>query len=90
VPCFDYRWYFSSGSSADGSRIFPKTGLPFENFPDQQLTNGNAKNSRTGTNYTKAVRVMKRVENAMFDANVHRAVPSFLVIGLARLDCVVS
>lgn len=79
VPCFDYRYYFSGGGHRDGSRIFPKSGLPFENFPDQQLSNGNAKNTRTRTDYKKAVRVMKRVENAMVDEGVHREVPSFFI-----------
>jgi hypothetical protein len=65
--------------SRDGSRIFPKTGLGFENFPDQQLSNGNAKNNRTGTIYKKGVRVMKRVENAMVEENAHREVPSFFI-----------
>jgi hypothetical protein len=79
VPCFDYRYYFSGGGSRDGARIFPKTGLGFENYPDQQLSNGNAKNNRSGTIYKKGVRVMKRVENAMVENNAHREVPSFFI-----------
>lgn len=79
VPCFDYRYYFSSGGSRDGAKIFPKTGSSFVNYPDQQLSNGNAKNNRTSTSYKKAVRVMKRVENAMVQARAHREVPSFFI-----------
>lgn len=79
VPCFDYRYYFKYGGHRDGTRIFPKTGYGFENYPTQQLSNGNAKNTRTGLNYKKAVRVLKRVENAMLDAKVHREVPSFFM-----------
>jgi len=79
IPCFDYRYYFKSGPSITGSRVFPNTGPCFENFPDQQLKNGTSKNNRTGTLYKKAVRVMKRVENAMVEAKVHREVPSFFI-----------
>lgn len=79
VPCFDYRYYFASGGSREGTKIFPKTGAGFENYPAQQLAMGNAKNDRTRTFHKKAVRILKRVENAMFDAGQHRAVPSFFV-----------
>jgi hypothetical protein len=79
VPCFDYRQYFNSGSTRDGTKVFPKSGGGFENYPKQQLANGNAKNTATGLNYKKAVRVMKRVENAMLEADYHREVPSYFV-----------
>ena len=79
IPCFDYRYYFKSGASRTGSKVFRKTGLSFENYPAQQLSNGISKNARTGTLFKKAVRVMKRVENAMVDASVHREVPSFFI-----------
>jgi hypothetical protein len=79
VPCFDYRYYFKSGGYRDGTRVYPKSGLGFENFSEQQLKNGSAKNSRTGYNFKKAVRVIKRIENAMLDAGEHREVPSFFM-----------
>jgi predicted nucleotidyltransferase len=79
VPCFDYLWYVQSGGSIEGTRVFPKTGLGFENYPKQQLANGNSKNTRTNYNYKKAVRVMKRIENAMVDAKYHREVPSYFI-----------
>lgn len=79
VPCFDYRYYFTSGGSSTGARIFTKTGTPINNYPRQQLENGNSKNSRTNLNYKKAVRVLKRVENDMLESDVHREVPSFFI-----------
>lgn len=79
VPSFDYRYYFASGGSRTGTKVFRKDGSSFVNYPAQQLDNGNAKNVRTGYMYKRAVRVLKRVENAMFDNRVHRAVPSFFV-----------
>jgi hypothetical protein len=79
IPCFDYRYYFTSGNTRTGSKVFRKNGANFENYPAQQLANGTRKNTDTGTLYKKAVRVMKRVENAMVVGNVHRSVPSFFI-----------
>lgn len=79
VPCFDFRYYFTSGGLRTGTRIVTKTGEHFDNFPVQQLDNGRSKNARTSTFFKQAVRVLKRVENAMLEANVHREVPSFFV-----------
>jgi hypothetical protein len=83
VPCFDYRYYFSSGGFRDGTKIFRKNGDSFENFPAQQLENGNGKNTRTRTRYKKCVRVLKHAESAMVENLAHRAVPSFLIECLA-------
>lgn len=79
VPCFDYRYYFSTYNHRDGSRIFKKDGSSFENYPQQQLDNGTAKNTRTKRSYKSVVRIMKRVENAMVTSGDHREVPSFFV-----------
>lgn len=79
VPCFDYRYYFRSGGHQDGAKVFKTDGSSIENYPDQQKTNGNSKNTRTGLRYKKAVRIMKRLENAMVAAGSHREVPSFFV-----------
>lgn len=79
VACFDYRYYYNSGRFHEGTRIFPKTGGAFENYPAQQIKNGNAKNQRTNLNYKKAVRVLKRAENAMLENKVHRELPSFFI-----------
>lgn len=79
VPCFDYRYYFSDGSSCEGTKIFTQSGSPFENFPVQHLENGKAKNLRTGHRFKKAVRIMKRVENVMVAEGAHVELPSFFV-----------
>jgi hypothetical protein len=79
VPCFDYRYYFRSGVPREGTRVFKTSLESFENFPVQQLDNGRSKNNRTQTTFKKAVRIMKRVENTMFEAGVHRQVPSFFI-----------
>lgn len=79
VPCFDYQYYFPSGEYRDGAKIFKKDGRSLVNYPEQQLANGRAKNNRTNQYYKKAVRIMKRVENAMFTNGIHREVPSFFV-----------
>jgi len=79
VPCFDYRYYFSSGNYHEGAKLFKKDGKTLVNYPAQQLSNGRAKNTRTNQYFKKAVRIMKRAENAMLAAGVHREVPSFFV-----------
>lgn len=79
VPCFTYKYFFKSGRVREGTRIFPKSGASFENYPEQHLENGKAKNSRTNTRFKKTVRIMKRLENAMVDAGKHREVQSYFV-----------
>jgi hypothetical protein len=79
VPCFDYKYYFSSGSSREGAKTFRKTTGSLVNYPAQHLENGRAKNTATKTSFKQAVRILKRVENLMFEAGVHRVVPSYFV-----------
>lgn len=79
VPSFDYHYYFEDGSYREGTKVFRKNGDGFENFPAQHLAEGRAKNSATNTRFKQAVRILKRVENAMVADGAHREVPSFLV-----------
>lgn len=79
VPCFDYRFYFESGNYRDGSRVFKTNGATLINYPEQQRVNGIEKNNRTNRHFKQAVRVMKRLENAMVAEGVHKEVPSFFV-----------
>ncbi|MGW6561793.1 nucleotidyltransferase domain-containing protein [Streptomyces hydrogenans] len=79
VPCFGYRYYFSSSNYREGAKVFKKDGKSLVNYPKQQLENGRGKNTRTKQYYKKAVRIMKRVENVMVAEGVHREVPSFFV-----------
>lgn len=79
VPCFDYRYYMSGGSYRDGARVIKADGAKINNYPEQQLRNGIEKNKRTSLYYKQAVRIMKRLENAMVGVGVHREVPSFFI-----------
>lgn len=79
VPCFDYQYFFRSGGSREGTRVFKKSGDPLENYPAQHLAKGLAKDRRTSGSFKKAVRILKRVENLMVTAGDHREVPSYLV-----------
>lgn len=79
VPCFDHHHYFSPTNYLEGSRVFKTDGSSMENYPDQQLANGVAKNKRTSRSYKSAVRIMKRIENAMVLSGEHREVKSFFV-----------
>ena len=42
------------------------------NYPNQQLQNGIAKNQASATRFKKAVRVLKRIENAMVEDSADR------------------
>jgi hypothetical protein len=79
VPCFDYAYYFASGSTRLGSKTFKTSSGSLTNYPDQHLANGRSKNNSTKTSFKKVVRIMKRVENAMLTAGVHREVPSYFI-----------
>lgn len=83
VPCFGFRYYLSAGSWRSGTKIFRKDGSEFENYPAQQLANGREKNRRTGFAFKKAVRVLKRIENAMVEAGASTSLPSYFVECLA-------
>lgn len=79
VPCFTYRYYFSSTYYRQGTRVFRKDGTYLENYPQQQLDNGIVKNRATGRSYKRAVRILKRVENALVGANLHKELPSYFM-----------
>ncbi|MCC5947770.1 MAG: nucleotidyltransferase [Nitriliruptoraceae bacterium] len=81
VPCFAYEYHLP-GETRRGTRIFRKNGDAIENYPDQHLERGRTKNTGTTSRFKKTVRILKRVENAMVEQQVHRAVPSFLVESL--------
>jgi hypothetical protein len=83
VPCFSYRYYLSSSSYQQGTKLFTKAGKDIVNYPAQQLQNGRNKNNRTNSAYKKAVRILKRVENAMVDDEVHPDLPSYFIECLA-------
>lgn len=82
VPCFSYLRYMKYGNRS-GTKIFKTDASSIVNFPSQQLTNGTAKNVRTGYLYKRGVRLLKRIENAMAKDGVFRELPSFFMECLA-------
>jgi hypothetical protein len=79
VPCFSFKHYTGTNTWREGTKVFKKDGTSLRNYPNQQLTNGRAKNVRTGNRYKRIVRIFKRIENVMVTSNLHREVPSFFV-----------
>jgi predicted nucleotidyltransferase len=71
VPCFQHlRYDAPNGEPHVGIRLYPKTGGPIENWPDQNRINGNAKNVSTKRRYKQIVRALKRLENDMLKRGV--------------------
>lgn len=63
VPCFGHERYDAPHRSHMGVRLYPKQGGNYiVNWPDQNLTNGTAKNSATGRSYKRTVRALKRLK----------------------------
>ncbi|CAM3936080.1 nucleotidyltransferase [Pseudomonas wadenswilerensis] len=82
VPCFSFRYYMIN-ETRDGTKIFKADGGSIVNYPAQQLSNGIAKNKRTGSAYKKGARLLKRIENAMAKNGNFRELPSFFMECLA-------
>lgn len=82
VPCFDYRYHFSSTNFRQGARIFRTNGSSLENYPEQQLTEGRSKSNATSDRYKKVVRILKRTACAMDGAGTYEAPASFFVESL--------
>jgi hypothetical protein len=82
VPCFTYRYYFTSGATREGTRIYRKNGTYLQNYPAQHLANGRAKQTATGDAFKSVVRILKRAENAMVTDDYHREVQSFFIESL--------
>ena len=79
VPCFSYVYYLPDSEPRRGTKIFTKSGADIVNYPAQQLERGRTKNVRTSYAFKKAVRILKRVENAMVTARVHQGLPSYFI-----------
>ncbi|KRB80089.1 hypothetical protein ASE01_00860 [Nocardioides sp. Root190] len=85
VPAFEYRRFDSADRRAThhGSKVFKKSGGAIINYPFQQLENGNAKDRRTGGKYKEFARALKNGENALVEAGLMGAKPSYLMECLA-------
>jgi hypothetical protein len=82
VPGFHYRSYTKADKSRwrDGSCVFPTpSGSKVINWPDQQLSNGRAKNDRTDKRYKDFVRILKNAENHLAKNNIIPDLASYLM-----------
>jgi hypothetical protein len=81
VPAFAYRRFDSTDRRIvhHGSRVYKRTGGRIDNFPSQQLTNGRAKDERTGGRYKKFVRALKNAENHLSATGVINDLPSYFM-----------
>jgi hypothetical protein len=81
VPSFDYHLYNDAQQRFywEGSCVFPTSGPRIVNWPDQQLANGRAKNTRTGGRYKNFVRALKNAENVLTKDGTISAKPSYLM-----------
>ena len=84
VPCWEYRRYERIVNGVpyyeQGAVVFPKGGARTENYSQQQLDNGVAKNLRTGRRYKRMVRALKRLQSRLVANGIlDEELPSYLV-----------
>jgi hypothetical protein len=85
VPSFHYRKYWTGDKSRwdDGSVVYKADGGRIINWPQQQLSNGRAKNTATGKRYKSYARALKNAENYLADHGTIEPKPSYLMECLA-------
>lgn len=85
VPSFDFVRYYSSDqrTQVKGSKVFPQTGSPIINFPQEQLKNGRVKNGLTNGAYKRYARALKSAENQLVAEGRMKPKPSYLMECLA-------
>lgn len=86
IPSFQYRNYkynssFSSDKFVEGVKYIALDSTTVVNYPRVHIENGIKKNSQTGKNYKKLVRLIKRLRNTMISENHYNNenITSFLV-----------
>jgi hypothetical protein len=83
VPSFPYRLYYYDSlgqvTFAEGTKTFRKNGSQIVNYPEQQYSNGVAKNNATGRRYKSLVRILKRLENDLVTAGKINELPSYFM-----------
>jgi hypothetical protein len=90
VPAFEHHRYLGTADfngnapHETGTEFQPDNGGRVINWPDHNHENGIAKNDRTGRKYKRAIRILKRLRNAMQADSVSAAqgVASFLIESL--------
>jgi hypothetical protein len=66
VPALEHRRYTGNGQDYNkGIEFRPDNGGRIINWPDHTYDNGVAKNDRTGRKYKRAIRILKRLRDAM-------------------------
>lgn len=77
VPCMGYRHYFDTSLTKfeDGTKFYSDSNVEIINWPDQQVTHGNAKNTATGNRFKFTTRAVKRLRNKMADEGIEAADP---------------
>lgn len=90
---FEYRLYLARPNPAGavnyvlppGVKAFSDTGVSITNWPEQNYSNGVAKNGRTGNRFKSIVRCLKNLRNEMVERGTEAAKPiaSFLIESLA-------
>ena len=80
VPSFTFHRYWSTDRQRKsvGTCVFDTSGTRFDNWPQQQLDNGIAKNNATGQRYKKFVRALKHAENVLCQSGTIKPLPSYL------------
>lgn len=80
IPCYALHRYDAPRRYHVAHRIYPKSGGHIDNFPQQNLDNGRAKNTRTNRRYKQIVRCLKRLEGELVaDRKIPREYPGYLV-----------
>jgi len=87
VPSFDHRKYYYDSVGRvryyEGTITYRTDNTTVINYPEQQYTNGVAKNNRTGKRYKQLVRILKRLENDLVNARIIKELPSYF------MECIV-
>jgi hypothetical protein len=83
IPCFEHRRYSKDATwiTPTGTAFVPDGGSRIVNWPDQNYTNGVAKNKNTGGRFKDVVRILKRLRYKMCEEKIAAAdpIPSFLI-----------
>lgn len=81
VPCETTYTWFSQTHREEGIRLLSdrRPARSIENFPQQHLERGVAKNNACSRRYKRVVRILKRLENEMKDKGIIDPIPSFLI-----------
>ena len=81
VPSHQYHRYYGRGEYeyAQGSAVWTTEGQRIVNWPDQQLTHGNAKDRDTRGRYKQMVRALKRAENVLVERKTIDDMPSYFM-----------